>query len=321
MFRLFLFSIFIFGLTAPVFSASAWAQFGAPKAEEEDENAVTILDPYDEKYRPNPYAAFEKELPPSPVPPSSYVVDITNAVTGREGDFQITLKTPGTISGCLTTKSPMLSMKKGSKTMKIELTSNVTTADTSQTRYMHYSCPLSANGDIATFILNRDEFLNDDIQTVEISEEDLGPVAIFEIEINQESALIKPRFPQYKEPFLESEVNKSTVWFYPAGTLKLFNPSLNLSEPDTYMKVAALARQNGLNLIEDTNPAFQRLQKTSSKELLVVDTEGLMADKFEDQSAVITLGEIESFEVFTGPNGEYKRAKTKPVFAGLAGSR
>ncbi len=307
----------------------SWAQqpdFGFGKSNSSDEEnpeekEFKILDPYDEQYRPNPSIGLKDiNKPPSPLPESTYSVSFKNALTGREGDFEMAISSPGAVTGCLATKNPTITKSAMGKKLKIEITSNVVTANTAQTRYGHYSCPVTANAQLANIILNRDDLIQGGIQEIMLEEEDAGLIANYEITVNQNNIVMKPRFPVYEEPYLEQDKDKATLWFYPAGTLKLFNASLDMSNPDAYLQIVGLARQKGLVPLEEAFPGYERLQKIAKKQVLVVDQNKLFASEFQDQNNAFTLGMININEVYIGPDGPYDRMIEKPVFARLAGT-
>ena len=254
------------------------------------------------------------------MPEGVYSVTFKNAMTGREGDFLMSIASPGAVSGCLTTKKPVISKKVSGKKLTIELSSNVVTADSNKTRYGHHTCPVSAASEVGSVILNRDDMIRDQVSEIIIEEEGIGQLASYEIAINQNNVMIKSRFPIYQEPYLQEDKDAATLWFYPAGTMKLFNASIDMENPDTYMQVVGLARKKGLVPLEEAHPGYERLQKISNKHVLVVDSLNRFSNEFEVQTNAFTLGMVNINEVYVGADGPYDRMIEKPVFARLAGA-
>ena len=308
--------IMIATTSAPSFSQDFG--FGAP--EQQSSSSVNILNPYDPKYKNTPTVP-QAAKPPSPVSSSSFDIGFQNIATGREGDFELFLTTKGSVSGCLEVQKPSVSIKRGGKRLKIELSDSVITADSNKTRYSQHACAVATNGKIASIILNRDELLRDGTTEIEVKKEGAGTLSMVELEISAANILLKPRFPVRQDPFTDSQKQALTLWFYPEQTYVLFNNALDMNNPQHASTVRNLAQNHGLIPLASVNPVFTPLQEQSSNSLYVFNTGHSFDPKSLEQDGVFTLGKVQINQLYHGPNGAYNRPTEKSIFMRRAGAQ
>ena len=316
----FLLLFLLFGFFASVPATITVAQdfdFG----DEDEDEGPKVINQYDDKYRPNQqYDDYgTKDFKPQGaklVPNFFYYGIVTRPSYAGPDDLNLTMMSPGSVSGCLYSEPPSVKTEIAGKTLKIEMVDPLLDADWETVRYFHYDCKTQTTTQKIDITLSKDRLIRNDINKIVLANDEFGTVGEFEIELDKNKIVVKAD-PLYEMIFgRRGRGGKQVVthWFYPENTLVLFSSSIDLRDEKNREKAIALGRSKGLVPLEEVLEGFETGDK-KEKLLYMVDTANVFSDETNEESSAFVLGTVTAGETFYGPQGAYEKPVKKPIYA------
>ena len=290
--------------------------FGQNGSEEEDKPKV--VNPYDDKYKPDLKADVETGT--GVLPNYLYFVGLLRKPKAGPDDLNFAIFAPGSVMGCLDVENPSIKPLKAGTNLRLEITDGYIDVDSSTIRYFHYECsPISGSSQIH-ITLSKQSLMDDNIKKLVIVSEQLGPFNDMELDIKDHSITVVSKTKGLdrfgiKRPAMSDTF---TYWFYPENTYILHASAVGKDDIEGQNLIKQMVRTKNLTPLEELFPGFEP-GRSNANNIYVVDEKGLYKDKLEHLTDTFQLGTIKTAEEFYGPQGLYTRAKPASVYARLPG--
>lgn len=298
-------------------NASAQADFGF--GNEEDEEGPKVVNPYADKYKAD-ITLSEEEQAGGIVPNFIYYTVLLRKPGASADDINLMITSPGAIVGCLDMEQPSIETQQSGNALHLKMTDGHIDVDTETIRYYHYECKPETSTSTLYLTLSKQQLQDSGIDRLVLFSEAIGPFNDMKLAYGEHSITITSEMRDLSRLGIpmSGSVDTLTYWAYPENTMALFSSGADLHDENTMANVRKLARAKGLTPLDEIYTDFRPHHSLADK-LYVVDQKGIYKNKLENPDDVLTLGTIETTEVYFGPNGAYDKPIQKAVYAKTPG--
>jgi len=282
--------------------------------EDDDEEGPKVLNPYDDKYKPD--LKIEQPEGSALVPNFIYFAGFIRKPNASADDLNLYIFSPGSVFGCLDIENPSIEPVQIGPALHLKLTDGYIGADTETVRYFHYECKPGPGQSEMHLSLSKEKLLKDGINKLVIVSEEIGPFNDMILDFKEHSVVITSKIHDLSIFGLPAKGGEDTFtyWIYPENTMALFSSSADMRDEDTLKNVRDLARRRGLTPLDEIITDFEPRYGNTDK-LYVVDTTGRYKAKLAKPNDVFSFGQIEAKELYFGSKGAYDKVITKTIFA------
>lgn len=282
---------------------------------DEEEEAPRVLNPYDDKYKPD----IEQPAGDSTsiLPNFYYYAGFVRKPGASADDLNMVIFSPASITGCLDIENPSIKTVKAGNTMRLKIIDGSIDVDRDTVRYFHYECSPQSGTSQMSMTFSKNQLREDGIEKFVVESEAIGPFSDMLLDIKETHVTIEATVRDLSRMGLPVPVGASaiqTFWNYPENTMVVFSTSADLNDAETMAQAKSAVRKKGLSLLEDVLPGFRPDAKNANK-LYVVDTAGRFAEELAERDAVFEIGSIKEKELYFGANGPYDKSIKKSIFA------
>lgn len=278
-----------------------------PTKEEEDKPTINQ---YDEKYKKGPRGPKEDEDGVNLLPNFHYGLLFLREDNEARREFTMRIMSLGAITGCLDMTPPKLIVEGTGPIMWIKLEESRIGIDKSS-----QTCSGENKYAYADLKLDADKLTEDGTKKIVIKSKVVGRFSDIDLDIQDESVTVTAKMPDLTPlgiPF-KGASDVFTYWFYPENTVILYAPSAN-SEESIPNAITQLAHANKLIPLQSLYKDFIKPRHVSNQ-YYFIDPAGTLLAQLKTQDDRVSIGAIETPEVFFGPEGPYNKPVKKTVFA------
>lgn len=269
--------------------------------EDEKKENQTVIDQYSKKYRPD---IEEQTALPSLLPKGAAALQLVRPRESLDGDFILRIASPFPVTGCVVMEPPAVQIEENPPVLSLTVTEGGAYADHSK-RNPQYECSTGLNLSYADVLLNRDDLIDDGINRIMIQGKGTAAKTL-DVDINEHRVILR-------NPGAEL-----VHWFYPDNTVTLYVPALKGAQ-DVKEEIRKLGISKGLVPLDSVIKNFAPRRDFGSTHVYFVDPAGLLSREIKVAGGPVLAGKAQSYEIFHGPQGEYKRPKDVQVYARLPG--
>lgn len=300
---------------------AAIMNFFPDEEQKDDEEGPKVINPYDDKYKPD-IATGAENGQGSIVPNYIFYATLVREPGASPDDLNLLVVSPGSVTGCLDIENPTMETVKTGNTLRLKMTEGRIGVDTGTVRYFQYECSPKTNASEMRITLSKQQLLNDHIEKLILVSPAIGDFNDMLLDFQDHALTVTSKMHDLSAlgiP-LKGSTSTMTYWDYPENTMVLLSSGADLRDPETMASVRKLARRKGLTPLDEIIPEFNPGYSLSDK-LFVVDTNGLYKQQLSAPTDSLMLGTIQTTETYFGPKGPYPKPVEKSVYARMPGTQ
>ena len=311
--------LLLLGLSFWIAMPNVYAQTDFGFGNNEEEEGPKVVNPYADKYKAD-ITLSKEEQAGGIVPNFIYYVALLRKPGASVDDLNFMITSPGALVGCLDMEHPSIETEKSGSALHLKMTDGYIDVDTQTIRYYHYECKPETSTATLYLTLSKKQLQKSGIEKLVLFSESIGPFNDMELVYGDHSITITSEMRDLSPLGIPmgGSVDTLTYWAYPENTMALFSSGADLRDEKTMAKARKLARAKGLTPLDEIYTDFRPPHSLADK-LYVVDQKGIYKNKLEAPGDVLTLGTIETTEIYFGPSGAYDKPIQKTVYAKTPG--
>lgn len=252
----------------------------------------------------------------SVMPNNYYDLSVVRGDNYEDGDFNIRLTSPTSVSGCVKIEPPRIETIDAGPVLYMTLKEGAVRAQEERRFTQSGGCTMNSGPSFVDIPLNKNTIEENGIKRIDLKSNAAGKLFDIALSTSENKVRIDS---QLKAPVTDDRIEKHKIidhWFYPKNTLVIFTPDMEKSsEKQEQLKEFAMGL--GMmplgSIIPDYTPA-----QMDVKQLFFVDVKDNLGEDLGPKNT-ITIGTIKDFETYQGPTGEYQKATNQTVFARRVG--
>lgn len=199
----------------------------------------------------------------------------------------------GDVEGCAKMTGDEVEIKKTPPVLKLEIKDSELLLKNDEARYGNYDCEKQVNRSYFDVLLNRDELIENKIETIALTSEKYGQFMDSDVDATKERLKLTAHSQWGGTVF--------TYWFYPENTVILYTYQSKYGD-DFKDRIREFGIAQGLVPLEDALEGFE-LPKNVKTAYYFTDPKGSVTELLQDSASPPVLGQITPTRTVHGPDG------------------